>query len=104
MFVLLARNSNVLLTFRKMNNPLVHELTTGPEIIEAIISTPPTSTRLSSEKVDVVVAGVGTGGTITGISRAIKKTHNPNCVIVGIDPVCTFILVIMCQIFTAICF
>jgi len=33
-----------------------------------------------------MVGGAGTGGTITGISRAIKKTHNPKCVVVGIDP------------------
>jgi cystathionine beta-synthase len=76
----------------KVNNPLAHELTTGPEIIEAITSTPSTSARPSSEKVDVVVAGVGTGGSMTGVARAIKKTHNADCVIVGVDPVCTFIL------------
>jgi len=34
-----------------------------------------------------MVAGAGTGGTVTGISRAIKKKHNPVCVVVGIDPV-----------------
>jgi len=70
-----------------VNNPLAHEYTTGPEIIEAVVSTPSTSSRPSSKKVDVMVAGAGTGGTVTGLSRAIKKKHNPECVIVGIDPV-----------------
>lgn len=70
-----------------MNNPDAHELTTGPEIIEAVVSTPSTALKPSSGKVDVFVAGAGTGGTITGISRAIKKTHNKDCVVVGIDPV-----------------
>ncbi|KAG6810766.1 hypothetical protein H0H92_010423 [Tricholoma furcatifolium] len=72
--------------YRNVNNPLAHEYTTGPEIIEAVVSTPSTQARPSSEKVDVVVAGAGTGGTVTGISRAIKKKHNKDCVIVGVDP------------------
>jgi len=72
--------------YRNVNNPLAHEYTTGPEIIEAVVSTPSSSSKPSSEKVDVVVVGAGTGGTVTGISRAIKKTHNPDCLIVGIDP------------------
>lgn len=71
----------------QVNNPLAHEYTTGPEIIEAVVSTPSTSSKPSSEKVDVMVASAGTGGTVTGISRAIKKTHNPDCIIVGVDPV-----------------
>ena len=49
--------------------------------------TPPTSLRPSSGKVDVLVASAGTGGTITGISRALKREHNPKCIVVGIDPV-----------------
>ncbi|KAG6854272.1 hypothetical protein C0991_008966 [Blastosporella zonata] len=73
--------------YRNINNPLAHEYTTGPEIIEAVVSTPSTHARPSSGKVDVVVAGAGTGGTVTGISRAIKKTHNKDCVVVGVDPV-----------------
>lgn len=71
----------------QVNNPLAHELTTGPEIIEAVISTPSTTDRPSSEKVDAFVAGAGTGGTITGVSRAIKKNHNKNCIVIGVDPV-----------------
>ncbi|KAF8074866.1 cystathionine beta-synthase [Lyophyllum atratum] len=72
--------------YRNVNNPLAHEYTTGPEIIEAVVSTPSTSARPSSGKVDVMIAGAGTGGTVTGISRAIKKTHNKDCVIVAVDP------------------
>ncbi|KZT27889.1 PALP-domain-containing protein [Neolentinus lepideus HHB14362 ss-1] len=72
--------------YRNENNPLAHELTTGPEIIEAVTATPVTSLHASSGKVDVVIAGAGTGGTITGIARAIKKTHNKDAVIVGVDP------------------
>src|SRR5262245_52544230 len=70
----------------KLNNPLAHEVTTGPEIIEAVVSTASTLSKPSSEKVDVFIAGAGTGGTITGISKAIKKTHNPECIVVGVDP------------------
>ena len=73
-----------------MNNPLAHELTTGPEIIDAIVSTLSTPSRPSSGKVDVLVAGAGTGGTVTGISRAIKKTHNKDCTVIGVDPVSYF--------------
>lgn len=69
-----------------MNNPLAHELTTGPEIIEAVTSTPSTSTHPSSGKVDVFVGGAGTGGTVSGVARALKKPHNSACIVVGVDP------------------
>ncbi|KAF8916290.1 tryptophan synthase beta subunit-like PLP-dependent enzyme [Mucidula mucida] len=59
--------------YRNVNNPLAHELTTGPEIIEAVV--------------DVFVAGAGTGGTVTGTSRAIKKTHNNDCIVIATDPI-----------------
>ncbi|THU87973.1 pyridoxal phosphate-dependent enzyme, beta subunit [Dendrothele bispora CBS 962.96] len=72
--------------YRNANNPLAHELTTGPEIIEAVVSTPTTPEQPSSEKVDVLIASAGTGGTVTGISRAIKKKHNKECIVVGVDP------------------
>ncbi len=62
-------------------------MTTGPEIIDAVVSTPSTPARPSSGKVDVVFCGAGTGGTVTGVSRAVKKTHNKECIIVGVDPV-----------------
>lgn len=73
--------------YRNVNNPRAHEYTTGPEIIASVISTPSTHTRPSSMKVDAFVAGAGTGGTITGVSRALKKTHNADCIVVGIDPI-----------------
>ncbi|KAL1693650.1 tryptophan synthase beta subunit-like PLP-dependent enzyme [Schizophyllum commune] len=69
-----------------VNNPLAHELTTGPEIIEAVVNTPSTPLKPSSRKVDVLVAGAGTGGTVTGIANAIKKTHNKECAVIGVDP------------------
>ncbi|KAF8448961.1 tryptophan synthase beta subunit-like PLP-dependent enzyme [Boletus edulis BED1] len=73
--------------YRNPNNPLAHEYTTGPEIIDAVTSTPSSPLWPSSMKVDAFIASAGTGGTITGISRALKKTHNPDCIVVGIDPV-----------------
>lgn len=49
--------------------------------------TPSTDSHPSSGKVDVLIAGAGTGGTITGLSRAVKKKHNKDCIVVGVDPV-----------------
>ncbi|KDQ10295.1 hypothetical protein BOTBODRAFT_116021 [Botryobasidium botryosum FD-172 SS1] len=82
----LIPNGVILDQYRNPNNPLAHELTTGPEIIEAVTSTPSTPERPSSGKVDAFIAGAGTGGTLTGVSRALKKTHNKDCVVVAIDP------------------
>jgi len=66
---------------------LAHEYTTGPEIIDAIVSTPSSPSRPSSMKVDAFVAGAGTGGTLTGVANSLKKTHNSECIVVGIDPI-----------------
>lgn len=57
-------------------NPAIHEKTTGPEIWND-----------TDGAVDVLVAGVGTGGTITGVSRYIKKTQGKNILSVAVEPV-----------------
>ena len=55
-------------------NPAIHEATTGEEIWTDTEGT-----------VDVFVAGVGTGGTVSGVGKALKK-HNPNVKVVAVEP------------------
>ncbi len=55
-------------------NPAIHEATTGPEIWED-----------SGHNIDVLVAGVGTGGTITGATRFLKRM-NPNFKAIAVEP------------------
>lgn len=55
-------------------NPEIHEKTTGPEILED-----------TDGKVDIFVSAVGTGGTLTGVGRALKK-HNTDIKIVAVEP------------------
>jgi cysteine synthase A len=61
--------------FKNGANPAIHERTTGPEIWEA-----------TEGKVDVLVAGVGTGGTITGVSRFFKQTKGRRLFTVAVEP------------------
>lgn len=61
--------------FKNPSNPAVHEKTTGPEIWND-----------TDGAVDVLVAGVGTGGTITGTSRFIKNTKGKKITSVAVEP------------------
>lgn len=61
--------------FENPANPAIHEATTGPEIWEA-----------TGGKVDILVAGVGTGGTISGISRYFKNKKNQALYTVAVEP------------------
>src|SRR3989338_8951197 len=62
--------------FKNPANPAIHEKTTGPEIWED-----------TDGGIDVLVSGIGTGGTITGASRYIKHTKGKKILSVGIEPV-----------------
>ncbi|KAK4058544.1 cystathionine beta-synthase [Microbotryomycetes sp. JL221] len=66
-------------------NPDAHYHTTAPEILDSIALTKQDESRPTTGVVDVVVAGSGTGGTITGLARRLKEA-NPNTVVVGVDP------------------
>jgi cysteine synthase A len=61
--------------FKNPANPAIHEKTTGPEIWEDMAGA-----------VDVFVSGVGTGGTITGVSRYIKNTKGKKIIAVAVEP------------------
>ncbi|MBX9608046.1 MAG: cysteine synthase A [Gammaproteobacteria bacterium] len=61
--------------FENPANPAIHEKTTGPEIWQQ-----------TEGRIDALVAGVGTGGTITGISRYIKQTQGRAITSVAVEP------------------
>jgi cysteine synthase len=72
----LATRSDVFLPdqFSNPANPEIHRLTTGPELFETL-----------DRRIDVFVAGVGTGGTITGVGEFLKA-RNPDCRVVAVEP------------------
>ena len=61
--------------FNNPANPAIHEKTTGPEIWEA-----------TGGDIDVLVSGVGTGGTITGVARYIKNSQGKAITAVAVEP------------------
>jgi cystathionine beta-synthase len=68
-------NAHILDQYSNPNNPLVHEQHTAQELLDDL-----------GGKIDMVVMGAGTGGSITGVARRIKSV-NPNCLVIGADPV-----------------
>ncbi|MBI2286883.1 MAG: cysteine synthase A, partial [Nitrosomonadales bacterium] len=67
--------------FKNPANPAIHEQTTGPEIWND-----------TDGKVDIFVSGVGTGGTITGVSRYIKNTKGKAITSVAVEPTASPVL------------
>jgi len=78
----LATNDGVFLPdqFANPANPEIHRRTTGPEIWEAM-----------DGHVDALVAGVGTGGTITGAGEVLKE-RNPRCQVIAVEPASSAVL------------
>lgn len=68
-------NHLMLQQFENPANPRIHEETTGPEIWND-----------TDGEIDILVAGVGTGGTISGISRYIKKTKGKQITSIAVEP------------------
>lgn len=80
---LLAENPDYFMPqqFNNPANPEVHRQTTGPEIVSA----------MNGEEVDAFVAGIGTGGTITGVGEVLKQNYG-NVQIVGVEPATSAVL------------
>ena len=78
----MATNDDVFLPdqFSNPANPEIHRRTTGPEIWDAM-----------DGRVDVFVAGVGTGGTITGAGEVLKA-RNPSCRVIAVEPASSSVL------------
>jgi cysteine synthase A len=68
-------NAFMPMQFDNPANPDIHETTTGPEILKAF----------EGQKIDALVCGVGTGGTITGVSRFLKR-HFPHMRVIAVEP------------------
>jgi len=66
--------------FSNPANPEAHRRTTAPELLEAL-----------DGRIDAVVCGVGTGGTITGVGEVLKA-HNPRCRVVAVEPATSAVL------------
>ncbi|KAL1958098.1 hypothetical protein VTO42DRAFT_5138 [Malbranchea cinnamomea] len=67
-------NAHILDQYGNIDNPLAHEYGTAEEIWTQ-----------TNGKIKAIVAGAGTGGTITGLARGLKK-HNPNVTVIAADP------------------
>ena len=69
-----GKNTIVLQQFANENNPKIHEVTTAPEILDAM-----------DNKIDIFISSVGTGGTISGTGKILKQII-PNVQIIAVEP------------------
>jgi len=72
--VALERRAFMPQQFKNPANPRIHEETTGPEIVRDLAT-----------RIDAFIAAIGTGGTITGVGRTLKR-HHPEILIVAVEP------------------